>query len=145
MQYDNEENEDDEHKNGHIPVMIITCKNFKLPKIKCDIDDIDDDGNTLDDKAKCKYIINHIKKCDDCDKINNDKSNFINFFQNSIINFEKINETSIEYDIIVNYYHSVKKYNPFGDSIEKSTGKLYFINDDDSIYDKCILFTWSSV
>ena len=138
-----EEEIDIENINGHVPVMILTCKNFEFPEIDCDSEEIDEYGNTEDDNEKCKYFINHIKKCKKCNKINNNGIDFIHFLENAIINYSLLEETSAEYSIIIEYYQSVKKYNSFGDSIEKDTAKIYNIQDDE-MYDGCVIVTWAS-
>lgn len=140
---DYSEQEDEEHRLGHIPVMIILCKKFKLPKIKCNKNEIDDYGNTKDDTKKINYFVEHIKKCKECEKINNDDNDFFSFLDNSIKNFIKMSDNDPEYELIINAYQSVKKYNPFGDLIENPIIRIYYI-DKDEMYNNCVVVAWAT-
>ncbi len=138
---------EEEHKNGHVPVKIKLCSDFLLPNLKNndsdEDDDIDENGNTKDDNLKCKYILSHINKCKKCKLLNNDRSNYLKFIEDAIVNFEHINENNIEYKTILDYYYNAKRYNPFGE-LEKSITKIYYLNDDDSIHNNSLFATWYS-
>ena len=99
-------------------------------------------GRGKDDNIKIKYFKEHISGCKNCRKTNNENADFINFMDESIINFMEISGDDTDYDYIIEAYQSVKKYNPFGDDIEKETCKIYYIDDDD-IYNHCIVIAWA--
>ena len=141
---DSENQEQEEHKFGYIPILIILCKKFKFPQIECDENEIDDLGNTEDTREKIKYFKNHIKKCNDCDIINNNNSNFMEHLTGSLITFDYIKQDGYEYEAITQAYFGLNKYNSFGDDIEDHNFKICYVDHETSIYHKQIFLTWAN-
>lgn len=135
---------DEEHKLGHIPIMIVLCKAFNVPVVDCDENDIDEFGNTIDGNAKCEYFKNHITMCKKCDITNNGTDNLIKSMDDCIMSYASGSESVADCSVAIEYYYSSKKYNLFGDILDKTSIKLYHIIDKTSIYNNCILVLWAS-
>ena len=58
--------------------------------------------------------------------------------------YETIDESDMQYEQLLDAYYNVRKYNPFGDSIEKKIAKIIYIDDDNCVYDKTIFMVWSN-
>lgn len=136
-----DEENNTQHKNGFIPVLVILCEDFVLPKEKKNDNDIDENGNTRSDIKRIKKFCNHIKDCNKC-KINNNNNNndIFNYIPNKIKMFCEINEKDIEYEYVVNSYLIANKFNPFE---EDSTNlmKIYYVNKS-NYYNNCIFIAW---
>jgi hypothetical protein len=130
-----EEEEENEHKNGYCPIMITPCTDFIIP---CDLaydendDDIDAYGNSPDVYIKINYILNHIRECNKCDITNNGTCELSAMNSKCIYSFCQYNESHIECQSAIKKYHELKKYNPFGDIIDKLSIKIIYIYEENS-------------
>lgn len=118
--------EEDEH--GFIPILIIPCDNFNL--------------NILPSEGKKKYFIEHYKTCNNCDIINNNSIELTTIFDSAKIEFITIKEQdNALLEIPLNYYYSLKKYDP-ADSKSQKFIRVAYINNSHELYNKCYLVTW---
>jgi hypothetical protein len=135
--------EDPEHKMGYIPIVVIPCKKFKFPEVECDENDIDDYGNTQDATKKCEYFIEHIGRCRECEITNNNNVELNVLLKECIYSYGEYKEESLEIQTILEYYYETKKYNMFGDTIEKTTMKINYIKDKYAHYDKTLFICFA--
>jgi hypothetical protein len=117
---------EEENTNGFIPVMMIPCKNFKLP-----------------DEGRVDYFVDHLKSCYDCDLTNNNQNkSFIFILDTSTVEFLEITETKhVHFNPPLNAYHSLKNYETSG---VKSLPfiRISYINNGHEMYNGCMLITW---
>jgi hypothetical protein len=155
FEYENqEEQEDPEHKDGHVPIMIVPCKEFKFPEL--DEDDrednedesYDDDGNNEDSRQKIKYFKDHLKKCRKCEVTNNDPCEILHIMYDKYdppsISYMITDSSRLECDLAIEAYENVKKYNPMG-TVEKLTIRIMHILDNTSDFDKCMIIVWTDI
>jgi hypothetical protein len=131
---------DEENKNGFIPIVVITCKEFEFPDIAQPNDEMDENGNTPDVNAKCAYLVDHFKRCNNCEMTNNNNREFSTLINTDCtMSYQTLSESSIECKLALESYYSCQKYDPFGGCIDKLTCKIFHINDTDSIYNGQLL------
>lgn len=112
--------------NGNIPIMIVPCKEFKLPN-----------------KDREKYFGNHIKNCTLCYVTNNNlNKTFMTIIDSAKIEFSEVkDEKHSHFNPPLKAYDLGKKYEPFGAKGNKFI-RVTYINNGDELYDKCILVSW---
>jgi hypothetical protein len=124
---DEEEEEEKEESDGMIPIMVIPCKGFKLPK---------------KDDRKIKYFKEHYLTCNDCDITNNNNVELSVILENSCI--EIVNVTKKKdpyYNSPIESYWGLEKYEPMF-AEERPFIRVATINNGDEYYDGCLLIAW---
>jgi len=121
--------------NGEIPVLIITCYNFKINKNK-----------------NAKYVIDHLKMCPLCNLVDNNPIT-LHFILNSVkpINLDfkeitvKTNKNDLEkyFEKPLADYHSLTKHNLLDvNNKNESFIRITYINNGDDVYESCLLATF---
>ncbi|QKF94240.1 hypothetical protein QKU48_gp0782 [Fadolivirus algeromassiliense] len=123
----NEDEDCNEEDNigGYIPIMIIPCKDYNLPKVNRD-----------------KYFKEHYKSCNNCDITNNNNRELCSILDKSKIQFIEITDEKHMYlNSALDAYLNLRNHKPL-DAIEFPFIRVMYLNNDDDIYDKCLLITW---
>ena len=138
--YNTEDNIDDDpdHINGLIPIMVDLCKEFKLPLVKYDKSKYNKFKNP-DSEEKCNYFKEHVVKCRKCRTTNNNRLELSYLLNNAVILYNEYADTQTELEEILDKYHNCQRYDCFGYELNKIHIKLNYISDSDSMYYKCIL------
>nr|QBK89486.1 MAG: hypothetical protein LCMiAC02_05810 [Mimivirus LCMiAC02] len=110
---------------GQIPIMMVPCKNFKLPS-----------------HNKKKYFIKHFKTCNKCDKTDNNDISVLTIFDDAHFDFVDVDDPyDIDIDIALQTYDESIGYIPL--NINKFPYiRIFEINNDHEIYNNCILISW---
>ena len=123
---DNINEGDDE---GEIPILIVTCDEFKWPS----------------STKKCiDYFIDHYKKCRNCEISDNNNMQISRILDNADIEYyvcKKIKDAYFE--IPLQYYHELLRHDP----LDRKTSpfiRITRIENKHEIYHGCILITWIS-
>lgn len=116
---------DQEEKPGNIPILVVPCKDFKLPN-----------------KQKEKYFVNHYKTCKKCNITNNNSKDLCSIIDVAKIEIvEIIDEKHGYFDPPLDDYFLIENHEPI-DFSETPFIRVAFINNSHEIYDKCLLITW---
>jgi hypothetical protein len=111
--------------NGYIPIIIVPCKEFKLPL-----------------KNRETYFVQHYKSCNNCDITNNNNRELCSVMDKAEIEFlEIIEEKHAYFDPALDHYFGGKKFEPMG-STKYPFIRVMYINNAHDIYNKCIFITW---
>jgi hypothetical protein len=111
--------------NGYIPIIIVPCKEFKLPL-----------------KNRETYFVQHYKSCNNCDITNNNNRELCSVMDEAEIEFlEIVTEKHGYFDPALDHYFGGKKFEPMGSSKYPFIRAMY-INNAHDIYNKCIFITW---
>ncbi len=133
---------EDENKNGLIPIMLVPCNKFKLPKIDYDKKKFRPSKNP-DIDAKHEYFINHLDKCLECEITNNNRQEFGRILRNEYLflysAYEKNIHEVFELEEGFNKYFNCKKYDVIGYDVDKINIKILHILDDKHLYSNCMM------
>ena len=108
--------------------MCIPCKNFKLPN-----------------KNPKQYFINHYKKCDNCEVVNNNNrelSSIIDHANVEIFTSKSVNDEKFSGPLVD--YLQIKKHTPLDYKGNKFI-RITRINNNHLCYDKCFIISWIDV
>jgi hypothetical protein len=114
---------------GNIPIMIVPCKKFKIPKIN--------------GPERIDYVISHYKSCANCDITNNGGSELGSIIDSAEISYTKTDPEDDDLAEVLNAYHSLEKYNSLGSKIKSPHIKIYHIYEKDDLYHNCLLVEWT--
>jgi hypothetical protein len=122
---EDEEESDEGDPNGYIPIMVIPCEEFSIPK-----------------KDKVEYFIEHYKKCNNCDITNNNNKELCSIIDNSTVEFFELkNEKHGYFNPALDSYFKLKKYQPMSVN-EYPFIRVIYIKNYHDIYHGCILIAW---
>ena len=133
-----EQNDIINNKNGLVPIMIELCNKFKLPNIKYDKKKYNAHNNP-DIESKCKYLSEHIMKCQNCNIINNNKLELGYILKESKMSFKEFSDNNAELEDAIDRYQCCKKFDGFGYDLDQIHIKINYISDEDNLYNKCFL------
>lgn len=136
-EYNDNETQDEDNKNGCVPILIELCDEFKIPRVKNKKKY--NESNNENIKDKCEYIKNHCLNCLKCNIINNNNNEMTGYMTDAKILFKELDKTTIELDNAITRYQTCKKYDGIGYNVDKTHIIINHILDKDNIYDKCIL------
>ena len=110
---------------GFIPIMVVPCKEFKLPK-----------------KDREEYFVDHYMACKKCDITNNNKNSELTRIinKNNVEIFELTVSKHYYYNPAINAYHDLSNYEP-QEIKKKNKARIIYINNGDEDYDGCFLIT----
>jgi len=112
---------------GQIPIMMIPCKKFKLPK-----------------HNKKKYFIKHFKTCNRCEKIDNNNINILTIFDNAHFDFVDVDDPyDVDIDVALKTYDEIIGYIPPNVNSFPYI-RIFKIDNNHEIYNNCILISWIS-
>ena len=130
--------EEENNKNGLVPIMIELCKKFRLPNLKYDKKKFNNNNNP-DVLAKCKYFKDHISSCTNCNIINNNNQQLSFLLNDSKLFFKEHLEVKGELEEGIEKYQSCKKFDAFCYEDDKFNIRINYIGDDINIYYRCVL------
>ena len=120
------EEEDDGQDGGIIPILVIPCEDFKLPK-----------------KKKDKYFKEHYKSCNKCDMVNNNNVELTGMFNLSIQFKDITDKDDVDLDDTLNAYFGLLNYILLVDDEDAINDELYIrifnIMNGHKIYNNCLL------
>ena len=124
----NEKNNEEEIENGFIPIIIIPCKNLKIESII--------------NKDRIKYFIEHYKICNECEVTNNNNRELCSIINEAKFEFIEIKKEKHGYfNPPLECYLNLEKYEPIGIK-QYPFIRIVYINNDHDVYNKCFLITW---
>ena len=118
--------------------MIELCKKFKFPNIKYDKSKFNSHNNP-DIETKCKYLSEHVIKCQSCNIINNNNLELGYILSESKMSFKEYPENNAEIEDVIDRYQNCKKFDGYGYDVEQIHMKINYISDEDNLYNKCAL------
>lgn len=125
---DEENLEDDEHKNGLIPIVIELC-----PKILKFLD------SDIEHEDETKNILNHIYYCQKCNIVNNNEIETSKIFDRAEISFNIVKKSRADMYLGVEAYQNLQKFDFFCDEVEIPMVSINYIKDKTDDYFKCLL------
>lgn len=126
--YDEENLEDNEHKNGLIPIVIELC-----PKILKFLD------SDIEHEDETKNILNHIYYCQKCNIVNNNEIETSKIFDRAEISFNIVKKSRADMYLGVEAYQNLEKFDFFCDEVEIPMVSINYIKDKTDDYFKCLL------
>jgi hypothetical protein len=130
--------EDDDNKNGSIPIMVELCKRFKFPNLKYDKKKYSILKNP-DIDEKIKYFKKHMIDCEKCNIINNNNRELSNYIITSKISLQEHLKVKFDLEEGIEKYQNSQKYDAFGYDLNENNMKINYINDNENIYKNCLL------
>lgn len=125
---ESESSDDDEimeSEEGFIPIMIVPCKKYKIPQLNPEL-----------------YFKNHYKTCEECDITNNNKKELHYILDKATIEIFELKDTKhYHFNPAMECYHAVRRYEPL-DIKKRPFIRCIYINNNDEMYNKCLLITW---
>lgn len=117
--------EEQDNNPGFIPIMVVPCKEFKMPK-----------------KNKESYFLDHYMTCTKCDITNNNKnSELARIINKKNIEIFEINSNKHYYfNPAISAYHELSNYEP-PEVKKRPFCRVIHINNGDEDYDGCYLVT----
>lgn len=115
-----------------IPILVVPCDKYNLLKQKPD--------------CQIQYFTKHYKKCKNCEKTNNNNIDICSIINETEINIIKVDHSTSQQHLEKFEQLKYAYLNLDDDMIENPSEdsyiNVYAINDD-SIYDDCLLISWS--
>ncbi len=130
--------EEENNKNGLIPIMIELCKKFRFPNLKYDKKKFNSTNNP-DILAKLKYFKDHVLSCTNCNITNNNNQQLSYLLNDSKIFYKEHQETKGDLEEGIEKYQSGKKFDAFCFEDDKINIRINHITDERNIYNKCVI------
>ena len=126
---DEEEEIEKEPEPGFIPIMVVPCNEFKLPK-----------------KNREKYFMDHYTTCNKCDITNNNNNSELTriFNKDNIEIYELTSSKHYYFNPALSAYYGMDNYEP-PDIQVRPFARIIYINNGHDDYDKCFLITLCDV
>jgi len=126
---DEEEEIEKEPEPGFIPIMVVPCNEFKLPKTN-----------------KEKYFMDHYTTCNKCDITNNNNNSELTriFNKDNIEIYELTSSKHYYFNPALSAYYGMDNYEP-PDIQVRPFARIIYINNGHDDYDKCFLITLCNV
>ena len=119
------EKEEEEVKLGRIPIIVVPCEEFNLPKKKGE-----------------KYFVSHYKECKKCTTTNNNNKDIGSILDIAEIEIIKIISTKDGFfNPVLDDYYGLENHEPM-DYNKIPFIRVAFIDNNHDIYNKCLLISW---